>query len=167
MPRLILMRHAKSSWSKPNLDDFERPLNARGRASAEAMGNWLRDQGHVPDEVLSSSSERAGETFLRLGINVQATFLRDLYLASAETMLSRLRGASGNVVMMIGHNPGIAEFAERLVLEAPKHPRFQDFPTCATLVADLTSSWPEADWGAAKVVDFAIPREVISDQENG
>ena len=60
--RLILMRHAKSSWNKP-VSDHERELNGRGRASARAMGNWLRENDFLPKEALISSSERTRETF--------------------------------------------------------------------------------------------------------
>ena len=49
--RLILTRHAKSSWDDPGMDDHDRPLNSRGLRDAPAMGQWLRDKGHLPDQV--------------------------------------------------------------------------------------------------------------------
>lgn len=165
MPRLILMRHAKSSWSHPDLNDFERPLNARGRASATAMGQWLRDRGFVPDEVLCSSAERTGETFLRLGLDTPVSYSRSLYHASAQRIQDAVRRATGRVVLMIGHNPGIGEFAERLVKQPPQHPRFLDYPTCATLVADMECAWSEVCWDSGRVVDFTIPREVIGSEK--
>ena len=58
MRRLVLMRHAKSSWGDPGLDDHDRPLNKRGKRSAEALGDWLRAQTIVVDEALVSSSAR-------------------------------------------------------------------------------------------------------------
>ena len=61
--RLILMRHAKSSWDSPGLDDHERPLNGRGCRSAKAIGAWLNDHGYLPDLVLSSDAERTRETW--------------------------------------------------------------------------------------------------------
>ena len=56
------MRHAKSSWNEP-VSDHERPLNVRGRAAAQAMGNWLRENDFLPEEALISTSERTLETF--------------------------------------------------------------------------------------------------------
>ena len=63
--RLILMRHAKSSWNEP-VSDHERALNVRGRASAQAMGNWLRENDFLPKEALISSSKGTRETFAGL-----------------------------------------------------------------------------------------------------
>jgi phosphohistidine phosphatase len=64
-------------------------------------------------------------------------------------------------VMMIGHNPGIAEFAQRLVTQAPLNVEFQRFPTGATLVVDFTfTSWDEAAYGSGISLDFIVPREL-------
>ena len=59
--RLILMRHAKSSWDNPFAEDHQRPLNGRGKRSAKAIGEWLRAQGYLPDQILSSSATRTRE----------------------------------------------------------------------------------------------------------
>jgi phosphohistidine phosphatase len=62
---------------------------------------------------------------------------------------------------MIGHNPGIAEFAHRLVASDALHPEFHRYPTGATLVAEFAiSSWAEAGFGMAAVLDFIVPREL-------
>ena len=58
MLRLILMRHAKSDWSHLDLSDHDRPLNNRGKASAAALGDWLRVKSYLPDQVLSSTAAR-------------------------------------------------------------------------------------------------------------
>jgi len=159
---LILMRHAKSSWDDPGLADHDRPLNNRGRASAQAMGDWLRAGGHVPDAAVSSSSERTGQTFLGLGFDVPVTFTRMLYHAGPELMMEVLRDQQVGAILMLGHNPGIADFAERLVAEAPPHPAFADYPTCATAVIRFdTDSWKDIGWREGQPIDFAIPREVM------
>lgn len=161
MRRLILMRHAKSSWGDPALDDHARPLNGRGKRSAEALGKWLKANNYLPDQVLSSSSARTCETFERLRIDAPAEFLDELYHAGAEDMLMALRKARGQSVLMLGHNPGIAWFAQHLVAQAPDHPRFDDYPTCATLVVDFpVSDWADLRPGTGQVVDFVIPREL-------
>jgi phosphohistidine phosphatase len=63
--------------------------------------------------------------------------------------------------MMIGHNPGIAEFAHRIVARAPLNPDFQRYPTGATLVVDFAAdSWADVAWSMGSVDDFIIPREL-------
>lgn len=165
MLRLILMRHAKSDWSHPERSDHDRPLNKRGRASAQAMGDWLRAKNYVPDQVLCSSSERTGETLLglKLAPQTECMFTRSLYHAEAPEMLHVLQHkATQPCVLMLGHNPGICEMANRLVTDPPPHERFFDYPTAATLVCDLPiTRWDETYWSQAKVIDFAIPREVM------
>ena len=161
MLRLILMRHAKSSWDQIGLDDYERPLNARGRQAASAMGDWLRSKNHLPDWALVSSSKRTRETFDQLGLSCQVAYLDGLYHASPDAMLAALRLAHATNVLMIGHNPGIAIFANQIVRTPIDHLRAQDFPTCATLVTDIQRvSWKDVSWGDGQVVDFRIPREI-------
>ena len=66
---LILTRHAKSSWDAPVASDHDRPLNKRGRKSAPAIGTWLKQNGWLPDEVISSTSARTRETWDRMGLS--------------------------------------------------------------------------------------------------
>ena len=164
MLTLILMRHAKSSWGAPHLADHDRALNDRGRTSASAMGRWLRDHGHVPDEVLCSSSRRTRETLDCLKMDAPVRFTRELYLASPAKILDVLRRAGARSVLLLGHNPGIADFAADILTIHPEHSRFADFPTCATLVARFDAEdWFNVDWRQGETVDFAIPREVIAE----
>ena len=162
--RLILMRHAKSDWSH-DLNDHDRPLNKRGRKSAYSLKSWLGLNDYNPDQILCSSSERTQETLFRLDLKAQTTFLREMYLADAAALLAVLKKASGDCVLMIAHNPGIAWFAQQMVATAPDHVRFSDYPTGATLVADFdVDDWEDVKPGSGVSVDFVIPRE-LSDQE--
>jgi len=159
---LILMRHAKSSWEFPALDDHARPLNDRGRRSAAVLGDWLRSRGHVPDQVLCSSATRTRETFAGLKLAVPVVFTDVLYAAGSVEMLEVLRRATARRILMLGHNPGIAELASDLVGTPPPHQRFEDYPTGATLVAEFQiSDWDEVDWEAGKAVDFVVPRDLM------
>lgn len=159
--RLILMRHAKSGWDDPTLDDHDRPLNGRGRVSAGALGDWLRTKGILPDQALVSSAARTRETFARLGLACDAGFDRALYLAPPMAMMTALKAATGTTVLMIGHNPGIAELAHDLMAKLPDHTRFHDYPTCATLVADFEiDDWAALSAGTGTLVEFVIPREL-------
>ncbi|WP_019953344.1 SixA phosphatase family protein [Yoonia vestfoldensis] len=146
---LILIRHAKSSWDDPFADDHARVLNDRGRAAAPAIGAWLASEGHVPDVVLCSDAARTQETAaLILPHLAPAPVLQlvpGLYHASPDTMLDVLRRQTAHCIAMIGHNPGIAMFADGMIGRRPAHPRFGDYPTGATCVI----AFDIADWGNA------------------
>ncbi|WP_353473220.1 histidine phosphatase family protein [Salipiger sp. H15] len=161
MKRLILMRHAKSDWSV-GMPDHARPLNPRGRKSARALGDWLRAEQIVPDQVLCSSAARTRETLDLLGLGELPTRFEDrLYLAGPKILLKSLQEASGATVLMLGHNPGIGEFANLVVTHGPGHPKFGTYPTGATLVADFpVEDWSEARLGMAACHEFIVPREL-------
>lgn len=165
---LILMRHAKSSWDDFMQPDHARPLNTRGRTSAAAMGKWLKDNAYLPDELLCSTAERTRETYARLGITAVKTCYEDaLYHANADVMLRVLQTAEASSILMLGHNPGIAYFAEMLAKQPATHPRFFDYPTCATTVIRFDAAkWAEVQFSQGTILDFAIPREVIATQSD-
>lgn len=162
MKRLILTRHAKSSWDDPTAPDHDRPLNERGQAAAADLGQWLASRGYIPGQVLCSDSERTRKTWAGIAPALPETVLLDLkpalYHAGPDVMLAVLRHATADVVMMIGHNPGIAEFARMLCARAPNDPDFARYPTGATLVADFQlDSWAKVAAGTASVLDFFVP----------
>ncbi|MFD0980391.1 SixA phosphatase family protein [Tropicimonas aquimaris] len=166
MRHLILLRHAKSSWVNPDIDDFDRPLNKRGKRSAKALGTWLHESEMHPDEVLCSSARRARETCEALRLSVGVDLREDLYHAEPEVMLEVLRKASGKSVLMIGHNPGIAAFAQMLTETPPDHPRFADYPTGALLVLDFDiKNWSKAGPGKGKVRTFLTPHDLVPAEE--
>lgn len=158
--RLILTRHAKSSWDDPAQPDHDRPLNARGRRSARELGDWLASRGYEPEEVLCSTAERTRETWERIAlapleVRPHIRYEPGLYHATPEKMLEVLRSASAPTVMMIGHNPGIAEFAAMLPARLPLDPDFRRYPTAATLVVDFQiDDWSELRPAQGSVLDF-------------
>lgn len=161
--RLILMRHAKSSWDAPELRDHDRPLNGRGQKSARAIGKWLTQNNYLPDQVLCSSSQRTRETWERLGLHAEVETFEALYHASEGEMLRLIRReARAPSVMVLGHNPGTAFLAHELVRKAPAHPKFALFPTAAVLVVEFdTDDWDEIGYREGRVLDFTVPREVL------
>ncbi|MGR3617010.1 MAG: SixA phosphatase family protein [Paracoccaceae bacterium] len=160
--RLILTRHTKSAWDAPTPSDHARPLNKRGRKSAFAIGNWLRERGYLPDQVISSPSQRTRETHELMKLDAPGIFAERLYLGPSGIMFDVLTEAEHPVILMIGHNPGIAAFAHSLAKRPPGHPRFDDYPTGATLVLDFDiSSWSELTWGSGEPVDFVVPRDLL------
>jgi len=164
--RLILTRHAKSSWDDPAVADHDRPLNTRGKSAAADLGQWLASRGHLPDVVLCSDAVRTQQTWTgiqpMLGAAPELVLKPALYHAGPDVMLAVLRHATAQSVMMVGHNPGIAEFAERLLQRPPLDDTFRRFPTGATLVADFAiESWADLQPGTGVVVDFVVPRELV------
>ncbi len=161
--RLILMRHAKSSWENVALSDFDRPLNARGYESAAALGKWLRQQMLSPEVALVSPSLRTVQTFEGLQLSIEPTYLSELYHASSFQMLHILCTAISPSVLMIGHNPGIADFASSLVDRPVAHDRFRDYPTGATLVVDFDhDKWLNLSPNSGRVLSFVTPRSLTS-----
>ncbi|PWJ10915.1 SixA phosphatase family protein [Jannaschia seohaensis] len=151
---LILMRHAKSSWGDPMQEDHERPLNKRGREAAPRMGAWLRAQGFTPARILCSDAVRTRQTCAALGFDVPPELRPDLYLAGPGTILTLARAATESPLLVIGHNPGIAEAAEAAVDAPPAHPDWDRYPTGATAVIDTQ---------ARRVLAFAVPRDMAED----
>lgn len=167
MKRLILTRHAKSSWDDPLTPDHDRPLNDRGKAAAADLGQWLASRDYVPGEVLCSDAVRTRKTFSGIAPALPGAPVLELkpalYHAGPDVMMAVLRHAKADVVMMIGHNPGIAEFAARLVAHPPANAEFGRYPTGATLVADFdVPDWSEVTFGSGVTVDFIVPREIVA-----
>ncbi|MEM1232910.1 MAG: histidine phosphatase family protein [Pseudomonadota bacterium] len=161
MKTLIVMRHAKSSWSDPGAQDLDRPLNDRGIKAAQAIGEWLSFGGFIPDLVLCSNARRTAQTWRSLGLEAELRFRAPLYHAPAETILAEARGAEGDCVLILGHNPGIADFASLILSTPPRHARFGDYPTGATLVAQFDGDWPELGAGKANARAFTVPSDVM------
>lgn len=150
--KLILLRHAKSTWDDPFAEDHDRVLNARGRDSAKAIGDWLRREGHLPDRVLCSSSARTRETLALLDLN-EAEIVIDpsLYLASVQHLAKTIAEHDDvKSLMVLAHNPGLGDLALRLAAGQIEDDAFFAFPTCACLVLD-----------AGAVVDFMVPRRLL------
>jgi len=162
--RLILMRHCKSSWASPGLADHDRPLNKRGRESAAALGDWLRQEGYLADAALVSSSRRTRDTFTGLGLECPMETSAKLYHATDETTLRLIEGVDDAVstLLVIGHNPGFAEVAWRLARRPFDHARFGDYPTGATTVFRFAATgWSDIAWGKGDAEDFVIPRALL------
>ena len=159
--RLIVMRHAKSSWETPAITDHERPLNERGRRSAPLVGRELVRLGWQPQFILSSDSQRTRETAALLldewEEGIEARFSPNLYLAGPTELRDEIDAVSEEVedLLVLGHNPG---------WEAVVHRLSGDSITMKTGMAALLQSecevWADAfqvSWSLDKVV---APREL-------
>lgn len=167
--RLILMRHAKSAWENPDLADFDRPLSSRGRKAAPIVGAYLARAGYLPQIVLCSSAKRALETLdlVMAGWpqHPQVRKQKSLYLAMPREMLKRVQSCTRELdtVMLVGHNPGIADLASWLCQEGDAALRAalaRKFPTGAAAVIDFdVEDWREVEAETGKLVDFVTPRQ--------
>ncbi len=124
MQRLILMRHGEAERPRPGLEDFDRALDAEGRAEARRVGGALAAAGHVPDLALVSAARRTLETWAAAAAafprEVAVDQSRRLYCASAAVLSVAVGEAAvrASVVMVVGHNPGIHQYAVHLVQQA-------------------------------------------------
>ena len=170
--RLILIRHAKSNWDDPFDDDHARVLNARGLASATAIGAWMADKGYQPDEILCSDARRTAQTadliIAALPTTPTLRFMHRLYHAAPDTLMDTIHRESVPTVALIGHNPGIGMLANMLVADAPEHARFTGYPTCATTVIDFdTDNWTAMQRHSGTCIDFIVPRDLIGTTGGG
>jgi phosphohistidine phosphatase len=172
MRQLLLMRHAKSSWDDPRMPDHARPLNARGRLAAGAMGEAMRGLGLAPDVVLVSSARRTLQTLEALEPWEETPLTEPmdaLYLASAAQLLTALRGVAETArsVMLIAHNPGMHELA---IVLAGAHAMHQDtpsvrrlpegYPTGALAEFGVAGPWHLLDEGGGHLLRFLAPRDL-------
>jgi phosphohistidine phosphatase len=169
--RILLLRHAKSAWDEPGLDDYERPLAPRGRRAAAVMGVYLRDEDLVPDLVLCSGARRARETWETAAHELAAAppveHDQALYMVTADRLLKRLKKLPDAVktVLVVGHEGGVDALARRLTGEgaAPLRRRLAEkYPTAALAVIALEL----ADWGllaekAGTLTRFAAPKDLV------
>ena len=164
MRRLILMRHAKSDWSH-GTSDHDRPLNPRGRSAAEALGNWLRAEGLLPDAVLCSTAARTRETcaILNLPESCAVEHLRQLYLAEPSEIIANLRQrATGDTVLLVAHNPGIAAAAALPLQQTPDQDAFDRYPSGATTVMDFDiDNWADLAPGSGALHTFTVPKQLV------
>jgi phosphohistidine phosphatase len=159
--RLTLLRHAKSSWDDPALPDRERPLNQRGQRDAPVMGRRLRSRGARPSLLLTSPATRALHTarLIARELNYPLEFLQreaDLYLAQPEDILKVIarQDNSFNDILLIGHNPGLTELANRLTGED-----IDNVPTCGIVVIEAdVNNWHDLARQRGKLVVFDYPK---------
>jgi phosphohistidine phosphatase len=167
--RLFLLRHAKSSWDDPGLDDHERPLAPRGRRAVEVLGEHLRDNDIRPVQVLCSTSRRTRETLEGVQPGGETLIEAGLYQADAEQLLERLRRVSDDVgsVMVIGHNPALQITVLRLTEDdgsdghgAHRAQISQKFPTGAFATLSFEGPWSKLAPGCARLEDYIRPKAI-------
>jgi phosphohistidine phosphatase len=164
--RLTLVRHAKSDWSLPGQQDWDRVLNKRGQQDAPEMARRLRSRKLRPDLILTSPAVRGLTTasVMARELRVPAEHIaadERLYLADPLDIVEVVRELGGDAkhVMVVGHNPGITECANRL--SAGEH--IDNMPTCAVFTACFRlEDWSQLDWESGLEAEFDYPRNLES-----
>lgn len=167
---LYLLRHAKSDWGDARVDDHERPLALRGERAASAIGAHLAATGVRPQRVLCSTARRAVDTLERVLAHFddqpRVQTERELYLATPEQLLARLRREDEGVdsLLLVGHNPGIGELADWLAAprESDERRRLaRKYPTCAfTELHFDVCDWRDVAPATGELRRFVRPRSV-------
>ncbi|MDY6790602.1 MAG: histidine phosphatase family protein [Thermodesulfobacteriota bacterium] len=165
MKTLYLVRHAKSSWKYPHLDDFERPLNKRGRKSAPLMGKILKKLKVAPDLVISSPANRAAMTARIIADKIKypldkIRYSEAIYHVSANALIHFIKQMDDavNKVMVVGHNPALTDLANYFGGRS-----ISNIPTCGIFCVDLDISlWAKISAHCGKLKFFEFPKKHAS-----
>ena len=172
MRQLLLLRHAKSAWDRPELADHARPLDQRGVLAAAAIRRAMHEHGLQPDLVLVSSARRTLQTLEALEPWEETPLIEPmdgLYLAGAEQLLQALRGTPETVrsAMLVAHNPGMHELAlllagaHGMAVGDEKAKRLASaYPTAALAEFTVAVPWQHLGEGTGRLVRFICPRDL-------
>jgi phosphohistidine phosphatase len=170
MTILTILRHAKSDWGDPQLDDFDRPLNDRGRKAAKAIGDELKDRRVKFDLVFASPAVRVRETLDRVeggyGKAFDVRFDQNLYGASLAALVDFVRAIPEQVhaPLLVGHNPGLQQLVLALTRDEDQKLRKSveaKFPTAAVAIIELPAvRWDEVETGSGEIVELILPRDL-------
>lgn len=163
--RLVLIRHAKSSQADPFQDDFDRPLNERGKRDAPFMGRRLKKAELFPDLILSSPAKRAKQTARKIAGALDCEkegirFLKQLYLCDASVFEAEIEALEDKVktVFIVGHNPGITEFANQLT----DCFRIDNMPAGAFVAASIKAErWQDFSYAEKEVILCEYPKKFL------
>ena len=161
MKKLLLLRHAKSSWEDTSLSDFDRPLNERGLRAAPIIGEYMREKKIRPDLIICSPAKRTRETIALVleaaGIETELRYDERIYEASVGQLVEIISQIEDDKteVMLVGHNPGFENLLERLTGESVR------VPTAALARIALNSEkWNEAATHAGQLEMFVKAKEL-------
>jgi phosphohistidine phosphatase len=165
--RLILLRHAKSSWEDTSVPDDQRPLAPRGRRALVVVGQHLRASDIDVDLVLCSPARRTRETWDGLGLHgePEVRFVREIYEATAHQLLELVNQVDDRyrTVLLIGHNPGMEDLAAGLLSDGNDESLSQlheGFATAALAVLSCDHDWSDLTWRSARLDSYVRPRDL-------
>lgn len=159
MKTLIIIRHAKSAWDQPELEDFDRPLNERGKRDAPEMARRLVAKGYRADLMVSSPARRAWSTAKRFAVAFdypkdRIRKIDTLYHASAGQLVRTIHELDEGLdtVLLFGHNPGLTDLVNEI-----SNLHTDNIPTCGIVVLHL-ESWKSAGREEAMLVAYDYPK---------
>ncbi|MBL1321748.1 MAG: histidine phosphatase family protein [Methylophaga sp.] len=169
---LYLMRHAKSDWSGSGSSDFERPINERGKRSALIIGQWLLDNEHIPQHIVSSSAVRAKQT-TELATSIISpeiiSYEKELYLASVETLLHLIQTYKTglNSLMVVAHNPGLEELVEYLIVKSEQSGSGITSMTTANMaIFEYSDNQFDIKNDKGRLIEFIRPSVAVENKAN-
>ncbi|WP_152633360.1 SixA phosphatase family protein [Aliarcobacter butzleri] len=161
MKKLVLIRHAKSDWSNPFLDDYLRPLNKRGKKNAPLMAKLLKEKNIRPDLIISSPSIRTKQTLeyfiKKLNYNDEVKLEESIYEAPYENLLKVIKDIPNihKILFLIGHNPGLCDLTNFLVDKS-----FENVPTCGIVEIDFdVKNWKDISKENSNLISFEYPKK--------
>jgi phosphohistidine phosphatase len=168
--QLFVLRHAKSSWDDPGLEDQERPLAPRGLRAVEALAEHFHSNGIAPAQVLCSSARRTRETLEGLGLSAEVLIEPGLYAATPKQVIERLHRVPGGIdsVMVVGHNPTMQVVVLRLAAagsglgDAALSEVQRKFPTGALATLTVDCDWSALAPGCARLDGFVRPKRLAA-----
>jgi phosphohistidine phosphatase len=171
MLRLMLLRHAKSSWPT-GMQDAERPLSDRGEAAARLMGGYMAHHLLIPERVLCSPARRTRDTWTGVSSPwprpVDVVFDGRLYGATCQGIVSIIRDQDDalRTLLLLGHNPGMQEAAEWLIAagDVEQRERLREkFPTAALAVIDFAlDKWSGVHERSGRLDRYVTPRTIAA-----
>lgn len=160
MKKLYLIRHAKSSWSFEELDDYHRPLGKRGRKDVNRMGQFVKEEVAIPDLILTSGASRAFYTALHLAdywkYPEEEIIISDaLYHANVSDFEKVLKEVQEfDTVAVFGHNPGLTMFYNRV-----NDVYIDNIPTCGIVGLEIEGGFSEEPWKTKRLF-YRIPKDL-------
>ncbi|MBI5661104.1 MAG: histidine phosphatase family protein [Ignavibacterium album] len=162
MRQLILIRHAKSSWSNPDLSDFDRPLNKRGKRDLAFMSVLLSQKNITPELIISSPALRTKLTAIefanKIGYNKnEIIWNKNLYLASYMKILKIIKQIENkiNCAIIVGHNPGLTDLQNYLCNE-----EIDNIPTSGIVSMSTIKEWIDVESKDFELVFFEFPKKI-------
>ncbi|MEX0845618.1 MAG: histidine phosphatase family protein, partial [Balneolaceae bacterium] len=164
MKQILLMRHAKSSWGNPDLKDFDRPLEKRGKNDAPMIGKFIHQSGYMPGLIISSTAQRAKETTQHCAEAAQIKdecilWNEDLYFGSVRDYAAAIKSAPDEIerLMLVGHNPLMENIAG--ILAGAEYAVAIRMPTAAVVCLEsFSSTWAAISPDTCQLKWMIIPK---------
>lgn len=163
MKTLYLLRHAKSSWKQPEIPDFERPLNTRGKKDASLMGKLLKEKSLNIDVIISSPAKRAKKTAKKVAKKIaykkeKIVLKQEIYEANISEIFGILEQINADIhsVMLVGHNPTLTDVANLLLKDA----KIDNIPTAGVVAITFNcQKWSEIEEIKGNLIFFEYPKK--------